>query len=198
MTHNSTELHYLTLEEIRQQLDVPIDQLRAFADRSEVRDHCGAVPNPRTRGVMWPPEAVPVLSHLLAMRQAGKLEPKNVKGYLADLEVSAIGKSAPSPGSALVGLSPRSADVATAQAIEHVGGALVPVGDTIAGCLERIAVAQEKQVRAKPVYDAAGAACFLGCTVRLLRRTVPPSFRLGSSPSGDRWYRRDLLNLKGS
>ena len=130
---------YLTLEEIRAQLDVPIDQVRAFADRTEVRAHCGAVPNPRTRGVMWPPEAVPVLKHLLDMRQAGRLEPKNVLSYLQDLQQSPgdfAGNSLRN-GSA-IGLLRRSPDSI---------GALVPAAADAIALLERIAAAQGSQTQ---------------------------------------------------
>ncbi len=46
------------------------------------------------------------------------------------------------------------------------------------------------------VFDAAAAAEFLCCSTRLLRASVKPSFRLGRSAAGDRWYRRDLLRLR--
>jgi hypothetical protein len=223
MTHNENsrnardnDLQYLTLEEIRLQLEeFTIDQLRAFADRSEVRDYAGAVPNPRTRGVMWPPDAVPVLAHLVAQRVAGKLEPKNVKGYLSDLVSIAIGQPARSPdpaperrdelarslsGGALVktiGQSPRLPDVRPDDWIEAANVFKAALG--VAADLSR----EIAQIQRLPrivddcVFDAIGAAEYLCCSVRLLRRSVQPSFRLGSSQAGDRWYRRDLLGLKG-
>lgn len=226
MAHTHNELQYLTLEEIRQQLDCTIDQLRAFADRTEVRDYAGAIPNPKTRGVMWPPDAVPLLERLIAMRQAGKLEPKNVKGILEDLVMTGNGQSGRSPDMATdgalarsIGKLTRSPDSATAIAVKEVAGELMPaalavseaagelalaagelmpVVVIIAGQLERIAVAQEvRAVLAREVFDAGQAAAFLCCSVRLLRREVKPSFRLGRGREGDRWKRCDLLEIKG-
>jgi hypothetical protein len=64
--------------------------------------------------------------------------------------------------------------------------------------LERFVGVQESRwEEEREVFDANGAAAFLCCSVRLLRRNVPSSFRLGRSSEGDRWYRRDLLGLKG-
>jgi hypothetical protein len=191
----------LTLEEIRQQLDVAIDQLRGITDRQEVRDYCGAVPNPRTRGVAWPHTAVPILTKLLAMRQTGKLEPKNIKSILADLEMSVIGQSGLSPDGALVTQNVPS-EVQIGQSGRPTDGALVrQIGqsDLSPDPLEVAAANGHAQGLAVNdcVFDALGAAEYLCCSVRMLRRNVPASFRLGKSAEGDRWYRRDLLSLKG-
>jgi hypothetical protein len=211
MTRTDNGLQYLTLEEVRQQLDVPIDQLRAFADRSEVRDYAGAIPNPKTRGVMWPLSAVPLLSHLVTMRHAGKLEPKNVKGLLEDLERADIGRtetggalsaSGLSPiSTVLIGQSRRSPDALTVLPDDWITAANVFKAALGAAreLTEEIAVIQRPNALPDHdvVFDAAGAAEFLCCSVRLLRANVPASFRLGSSQAGDRWYRRDLLAIKG-
>lgn len=221
-THNTDhDLHYLTLEEIRQQLEeFTIDQLRSFADRSEVRDYAGAVPNPRTRGVMWPLSAVPLLSHLVTMRIAGKMEPKNVKGFLEDLERAETQQSGLSPiSTVLIGQMRRSPDgtpdgslvrsigqpgrlpdsltVLPDDWIEAVNVFKAALGIAADLSREIAEIQRPPRVVDDCVFDAGGAAEFLCCSVRMLRAHVPASFRLGRSSDGDRWYRRDLLELKG-
>jgi len=57
-------------------------------------------------------------------------------------------------------------------------------------------ILKEQQVDlSDEVFTAQEAAAFLRCSPKTLRRHCAPSFRLGKSARGDRWYKSDLLRL---
>lgn len=54
----------------------------------------------------------------------------------------------------------------------------------------------EGLAREDEVFTAEKASSFLSVTQRQLRAFVKPSFRIGKSSRGDRWYKSDLLSLR--
>lgn len=78
------------------------------------------------------------------------------------------------------------------------GNALAPLPQADAPTPVQIAEAEGRArglAEGDSVMNAHDAAEFLGVGVRKLRKYVPASFRLGNSPSDDRWYKSALLSI---
>jgi hypothetical protein len=84
-------------------------------------------------------------------------------------------------------------------------GSLEPSGSLVRQTVEpgSLEVRQTEELRGRAeglastdeVFTAEEASVFLRVTQRQLRVYVKPSFRIGKSSRGDRWYKSDLLSL---
>lgn len=194
MAQTTNELHTLTLSELHERLKdrgitMALSKLSEFVNLGDVGQQLQVGGRGNRREFL--PDVVDILAEFLPLFRslsgvAWEAAPAYLRSFLKG-EKSALAPANPSVSMVRE----------TGKLTEHVGN-IGLAADSAITLLERIAEAQERQAGDNDcVFDAAAAAQFLGCTKRLLRRCVPASFRLGSCPAGDRWYRRDLLSLKG-
>ena len=185
----------LSLKDIAARLDPDADpvqfygRLRRLADAPGIGEYLGAVKVPGAKGVRYEPRAAQVFGRLIAASDESAVTPATAVAWLkaSDMVGREEGRAAETPSDLVIG--EKNAIAGKTQSRNSTqSNNLDPVAAFAAqGRAQGLAMTER-------VLTAKEAAEIARISPALLRKSIAPWRRFGSSPRGDRWLLSQLLS----
>ncbi len=189
----------LTTKELHQALqqrgvEIAYSSLSQLLTTGDVAEQLGVAGGRNARRIQ--PAVIGLLAAFLPLYRVSKgtlpQAPSMLRSFLARNDAGAV----PSPSGALA-LVETAGALSSVPVPEFVGSPIIPNLPNPPSLAEiaRIQGRAQGLAMTERVLTPGEAAAFLRISVRLLRKSVPPFRRFGSSPAGDRWRLSDLVEV---